>query len=719
MRMTFGRGFTGLTGLLALSAGFSLLIGCKAAAPEDVSESSTSELGARAADPTGVGPLTTTSAEYRFAASTDADILADRKTEIWARVYRPTVMANNEKHPLLVFLHGNHGTCGRGSNPRIDDNTQYTSQGTCPTGYVPTPNHLGYGYVAERLASWGYVVVSVNANRGITAGSGAADDFGLNLARGRLILKHLQLLSKWNNEVGETPSSLGVDLVGKLDFSNVGMMGHSRGGEGVRAAYVQYKDANSPWPARITDALNVKAIFEIGPVDGQTSRVLDAHGTAWNVILPMCDGDVFNLQGMRPFDRMLSSATAEANPTPKGMFAVWGANHNFFNTEWQQSDSSGCRGAGHTPLWETTSGTTIVGSTKQQTAGLHALMGFFRAHVGTNANTELNNAYDPLFQVPQSLEDVTRVTRAYADASNAANVKVLEDFTKPAGTALSGQPTVAHNVTVTHGGVSEHDPILKAASIKWTSATDTYFEVPFVAPGASVDASAMKTLDFRVSRQNTNPPSTGALSFSIRLVNKDGTLSQAVKLSSYLDVSTWGGHAVLDTARIPLSDFTNAQLANIKGVRFQFDDTATGAIFLTSVRLSRSALVNTSAPIDPGTNNNLNDTNGTQQDTVAILTGNQVNGMQLGPSNEVEVELQSGYQFPVTDDLPRLRIGSHDVLVSGFREHGDTHNIVFKISKDELANLPSTAPMKVRYGADHATYEWDFGTFRKSNITTR
>src|SRR5678816_3838134 len=128
---------------------------------------------------------------------------------------------------------------------------------------------------------------------------------------------------------------------------------------------------------------------------------------------------------MMPFDRMLA-AQNETNPTPKSMFGVWGANHNFFNTEWQQSDSQGCRGINHQPLWQP----GIVGSEKERTAGLFGLMGFFRAHVGKAPVSALNNAYDPLFGTPDSLDLVTHVERAYSDSSSAANNIVLEDFSK-------------------------------------------------------------------------------------------------------------------------------------------------------------------------------------------------------------------------------------------------------------------------------------------------
>ena len=87
-----------------------------------------------APDASGFGPNATTSSEYKLPASIDPDVATELATELWARVYRP-VNLSSAPYPLLVFLHGNHATCGRfeGAGPgRFDINVQYTFTGTCP-----------------------------------------------------------------------------------------------------------------------------------------------------------------------------------------------------------------------------------------------------------------------------------------------------------------------------------------------------------------------------------------------------------------------------------------------------------------------------------------------------------------------------------------------------------------------------------------------------------
>ncbi len=678
-------------------------MGCSTNATTDDSEKSAADLTERAADATGRGPLAIADAEYKFDASVDPDVLSDRKTEVWGHIWRPKTLAAGEKHPLIIFQHGNHGTCGTGSNPRSDDNVQYTTQGTCPPGYIVTPNHMGYAYIAERLASWGYYVVSINANRGITAGSPAAGDGGLNLARGRLILKHLSLLSQWDKNPGTTPASIGADLAGTIDFGEIGMMGHSRGGEGVRAAYNQYLDAGSPWPAKILSPLGFKGIFEIGPVDGQTSRVLDANGVAWNVILPMCDGDVSNLQGMKPFDRMLA-ANNEGTASPKGMFGVWGANHNYFNTEWQESDSTGCRGAGNPPLFETSG---VSGSAKQQTAGLHALMGFFRGTVGKNKQPAFMKAYDPQYGLPESLDQVTHIGRAYADSASPTNTKVLENFTKPSGVSLAGTPMTFDGATITHGGAPEHDPALKTGLVSWT-ATGQSLEIPV----GGADATGMATLDVRVSLKNVAASTATPTSFSIQLINADGTASAKVSLKSYLELLT-GGHVILDTARIPLADFAGANLSAIKSVKFTFDETASGSVYLASLRVSKP-LAPASSVVTPGTDAPVGEP-GTGNSTHDVETGNVINDIRSNPdADEVEIELGSPEPFVVNDELPSLLVGGEKVQGAGYKDDGDTHNIVFKLSKAQFANVKDGSALKVQYGTDVVTRSWKFGNIDKS-----
>ena len=231
---------------------------------------------------------------------TDPDVLTVRPTEQWASVHRPNPMPAG-RLPLVILLHGNHPTCGRGSNPHIDDNIQYTTTGTCPsspTAYQP-PSHRGYDYIANELASRGYLVVSINANRGINNGAGVSGDSSLILARGRLMLKHLQRLSEWNRSASPTPQLVGVSLANKIDLTQVGLMGHSRGGEGVRAAPVQYNQSGSTWPARIVDPVTVRGIFEIGPTDYYEPQPNNALNSRWNVLLPMCDGDMAILEGVQ------------------------------------------------------------------------------------------------------------------------------------------------------------------------------------------------------------------------------------------------------------------------------------------------------------------------------------------------------------------------------------------------------------------------------------
>src|SRR5437588_5501200 len=414
-----------------------------------------------APDASGSKPgINVSSFEYKILGITDTDV-APIPIDLWARVYIPDGYSG--KLPLVVLLHGNHATCGTDDGDgaaRRDDRINYTLTGTCPDRYIVIPNHLGYEYLAQPLASWGYIVVSINANRGVTAAPGVAGDRGLNLRRGRLVLRHLKQLVGLSND-STSP------LFQKIDFSHIVLMGHSRGGEGMRAAYEAYRAAGSPWPARIGTPVTFEGLFEIGPVDGQTGppgnpNRLNADGLAWTVLLPNCDGDVFNLQGIKPFDRML--LITNENPARfKATFTVWGTNHDFYNTQWQFSDSPGC--LGQKRLFP-----QLLGSSDQTTISSAAGMAFFRGNIGLSHNPAFNQNFDPEFGLPPVVTNITRVDRGYTDSPSSTVTTVFDDF--------SGSPANTYtpqNVQFAVTGISQHDRSQTAAALSWNAANPNVF----------------------------------------------------------------------------------------------------------------------------------------------------------------------------------------------------------------------------------------------------
>lgn len=671
------------------------------------------------------GAATVVSAEYRLPAKLDPDIATDVETEIWATLWRPARLTAT-RHPLVMFLHGNHATCGRFDSSlgvRVDDRSEYTYSGACPRGYSVVPSHLGYAYLAERLAADGYLVVSINANRGVNAAAGVANDSGLNLRRGRLVLRHLQLLKQWNAQ-GGAPASLGFNLRGKLDLGQIGLVGHSRGGEGMRAALAQYSDRGSPWKLRI-GPVGFKALFEIGPVDGQTSRSLNALGVAWNVLLPYCDGDVADLEGVRPFDRMLL-VRQEKVPLPKSTFSVYGANHNFYNTEWQESESGGCVGPDNVPLFP-----RLVGSPAQRATAINTVVPFIKAHVGRAARPAQARLFNPDIPLPAVLTAITRVDRGYTDTPDLSVVGRLEDFNGATGTGGLGLPILAQGLGIEHVQMAAQDDAQRAAAITWSGTGTHLLQINVTRPGRGLLLTRFKTLEFRVSRQcregcsMPNPMNpAGPTDFTVQLVRPNGSLSMPVRLASHLDLRGPVGfislyddsttlHPILETARIPLSEFGLGADATVRGVRFTFDRTGQGAIYLANIRLSErnakagqgalvaqveqqaAATALAASAVAPS----IVKAAAPKASIVAVRRAAAAATTVARSAGQIEIEVAADQALPVTDALPTITIGDQRIDHSRFVPGGGTDRLVFTLDAERFAELPDGAPAELRVGA--------------------
>ena len=98
------------------------------------------------------------------------------------------------------------------------------------------------------------------------------------------------------------------------------LVGHSRGGEGVERAAID-SDPRDPW--------RVQGLVPIAPTAFGQQLSANVHTI---VLLPYCDGDVSDLQGQAYVDG--ARDLVERDPALHSAVMVFGANHNFFNSEW-------------------------------------------------------------------------------------------------------------------------------------------------------------------------------------------------------------------------------------------------------------------------------------------------------------------------------------------------------------------------------------------------
>ncbi|WP_203676275.1 hypothetical protein [Actinoplanes siamensis] len=276
-------------------------------------------------DPGVKGPYRTTSGEYTLPSVQLKEYPAP--VEMQAVVVAPVNAPG--RRPLALFLHGRHWTCYSG-----DDLNSITLDWPCAAGARAVPSHRGYLQAQELLASQGYVTVSISAN-GINAQDNDVPDLGAQ-ARSSLVRMHLAHWADWSGS-GRGSAPAVVRSAPRADLSQVLLMGHSRGGEGVSRAAL---DSLTPPPAAQDDyhgavRWTIRGLLLIGPTAFGQNPHPDVPSAT---ILPGCDGDVADLQGQMYVDATRGLGSGRA--LHSALYVV-GANHNYFNTEWTPGQAAG------------------------------------------------------------------------------------------------------------------------------------------------------------------------------------------------------------------------------------------------------------------------------------------------------------------------------------------------------------------------------------------
>jgi len=180
-------------------------------------------------------------------------------------------------------------------------------------------------------------VVSIGADAINSNDNQLAPDDGA-VARGQLVLDTLSWLKRANagqpvsfydaatNQTVDLDQALtgtgltAASLVNTMNFNDIGLMGHSRGGEGVVTAGTLNEGLAHPW--------GIKSIFALAPIDFTRATLPDVITTT---LLPYCDGDVSDQQGQHFY---ADSRHAFSDSVQRSNVWVMGADHNFFNSIW-------------------------------------------------------------------------------------------------------------------------------------------------------------------------------------------------------------------------------------------------------------------------------------------------------------------------------------------------------------------------------------------------
>jgi hypothetical protein len=193
--------------------------------------------------------------------------------------------------PIVVMVHGNH----------------------CPAS---DPSHLGYDYFQVALAKMGIIAVSVDSNSLNCNGSGVQN---IEDRADQVIdsIRHFQGLD------GDPASQFN----GRVDFSRVGLMGHSRGGDAVVTAASVIALPN----------VTIRGVLALAPTNFRFwagMSTIAPRNYAFMTILPAGDGDVIDNNGAQFYDQ------AEPGPFRSQVYAHF-TNHNYFNRVWLTDEGAG------------------------------------------------------------------------------------------------------------------------------------------------------------------------------------------------------------------------------------------------------------------------------------------------------------------------------------------------------------------------------------------
>lgn len=451
------------------------------------------------------------------------------------------------KFPIVLVTHGSHDN--------EDESNEFYS---------------GFNYLIENLAKNGYIAISMDMRMAYIWKYGDNDD---NEKTRAMVEKHIESL-KLANEGKDL--GYNVDLTNKIDFENISLIGHSRGGKTV------FDIAND----QIEKGENIKSVLAIAPT---TTFDREYGNYDVSILVPEYDGDVANLDGINIYETIVSKKRDNLT----SLTILEKANHNYFNKNIKTNDA--------VMLKSEEDLKNQISREEQESFLLNFAVDFLNASL----NNEIENTiYDLNKPQPNKMygKDV-KVQSINNKVNKVINTDSLDEFKGMEATIEEAQDSWFYKDdeiiidTITSG--DEDLKIRKLVNIKWNSNNARVEILP-----STKDFSNNESLVFNLvidSASELNNPNESQ-SFSIEVKDKNGNISKVILPKNLValeytegkieitpifdeEIKYWTNKTPISEVRIPLTYFKNIDLKNIDTISLIFDQSNSGSIFIDSIEL--------------------------------------------------------------------------------------------------------------------------------------
>ncbi|MEW9077003.1 hypothetical protein [Terrisporobacter glycolicus] len=460
------------------------------------------------------------------------------------------------KLPLVIFLHGSY-------------------QGTGLSTYFD----VGFSDNMKALAKEGFVSLGLNLTPVYSLDASGSNKNSRDKAQKDLFNKILKThIESLKNAVNKDDDNIyGFDMKNKIDFNNVILVGHSRGGQNIFLGNEILKEMG----------LNVKGNISIAPANYWPA--FDSYpDVPTGIILPQLDGDVVTLDGRQIFDTM----ALQKRKNDLQLIYLYSANHNNFNSTIFEEDNSFVDAKGNI-LKEPMSGKV------QRDFASKYIVDFSKSTIEKGNLSALSPSEDgTLYKQNVLMSFIKGESKPLFNATSDSDFKMLLGNFKKVIASKDKEKNTAGNVRLP--GVSDNYPLV---SLTFKNTKD---KVSFKLPNNN-DFTKFDTLCLEIMQDSTDPINEGKdKMLDITLTDKNGssyTISTGANTNSlqhqpgkmtsiYLGdeeaQTMYSNITPLSTLMIPLSEFDGkVDISNISKVDISpSKSTEQGSFLLQSMYLS-------------------------------------------------------------------------------------------------------------------------------------